>query len=51
MTNFYSKKEDRSSQNIAAAAAHLNKKPARQGGNQSLENVTKPKEKETSKKA
>lgn len=51
MSGFYTKKEDRSAETIAAAAAHLNKKPARQGGNQSLENVVKPNEKEKPKKA
>ena len=47
MTNFYNKKQDTSSDNIAKAAEFLNKKPARQGSNQQTSEVVKPTEKKS----
>jgi len=42
MAGFYQKRKDTSKDNIAEAMKHLNKKPARQGSNQRLEDFVKP---------
>lgn len=44
MHRHYTKDKEYEKNNIAAAVEYLKKKPARQGSNQTLEKVNKPKE-------